>query len=43
LEKHHLKVSDWKVEPLVSPEANYFDKVIEKYKEDLDRRQKFLD
>lgn len=41
LEKHHLKVSDWQIEPLKNPEANFFDNVISKYHEDLERRQKF--
>lgn len=43
LEKHHLKVSDWQVEPLTSPDANYFDNVIRKYKDDIERRQRFED
>jgi hypothetical protein len=38
LEKHHLKVSDWQIEPLKNPEANFFDNVISKYHEDLERR-----
>ncbi len=41
LEKHHLKVSEWLIEPLTNPEANFFDNVIKKYKDDLDRRQRF--
>lgn len=43
LERHHLKVSDWQIEPLANPDANFFDNVIVKYKQDLERRQKFED
>jgi hypothetical protein len=36
-----LKVSDWKTEPLANPDANFFEKVIKNYEEDLERRQRF--
>ena len=43
LEKSHLKTNQWKLEPLINPENDFFSCLLNKYIEDLHIRHKNTD
>ena len=43
LEKSHLKTNQWKLEPLINPENDFFSCLLNKYIEDLPIRHKNTD